>query len=225
MSSEQKIEQIIVDLGLTAPRITPAMIDELMREVTYSTHVVPGTTTTVATAIDGAGFTLCTVSSACASPENFNPALGIEIAITKARGAARDKLWELEGYRLKRALHDARSSKSTKALEQIRTVLAKPGAGTESPLLAAAKTLALEVGATAEELASGTAQRRQQAQVMAGKPAACACGCPGPQPWRPGCPCSRQDTPAEAKARHAYLIGDPDWHRHLGLQADPAPGL
>lgn len=212
MSSEQKIEQIIVDLGLTAPRITPAMIDELMREVTYSTHVVPGTTTTVATAIDGAGFTLCTVSSACASPENFNPALGIEIAITKARGAARDKLWELEGYRLKRALHDARSTNSTKALEQIRAVLARPsealakaapghacercgartlaagGSGCScyrlsfsvtldeaiaaepgaSALLTAARTLALEVGATAEELASGTAQRRQQVQAMGG---------------------------------------------------------
>lgn len=132
MSSEQKIEQILVDLGLTGPRITPGMIDELMREVTYSTHVVPGTTTTVATAIDGAGFTLCSVSSACASPENFNPALGIEIAITKARGAAREKLWELEGYRLSRALRDARSNTSTKALEQIRAVLAKPGAVTET---------------------------------------------------------------------------------------------
>lgn len=133
MSSEQKIEQILVDLGLTGPRITPVMIDELMREVTYSTHVVPGTTTTVATAIDGAGFTLCTVSSACASPENFNPALGIEIAITKARAAAREELWKLEGYRLKRALHDARSTNSTKALEQIRTVLAKPSADRWAP--------------------------------------------------------------------------------------------
>lgn len=221
MSSEQKIEQIIVDLGLTAPRITPAMIDELMREVTYSTHVVPGTKTTVATAIDGAGFTLCAVSSASVSPENFNPALQIEIAITKARDAARAKLWELEGYRLSRALHDARSSKSTKALEQIRAVLAKPGT-VESPLLTAARTLALEVGATAEELASGTAQRRQQAQVMAGKPATCASGCPGPQPGRPGCPCSRQDTPEEAAARAAYLNGDPAWRSALdGLAADP----
>lgn len=126
MNQEQKVEQILVDLGLTAPRITPAMIDELMSEVTYSTHLISGTTTTVATAIDGAGFTLCSVASASASPENFNPALGIEIAITKARAAARDKLWELEGYRLKRALHDARSEKSTASLEQIRAILAKP---------------------------------------------------------------------------------------------------
>lgn len=216
MTSEQKIEQILVELGLTAPRVTPAMIDELMREVTYSTHVVPGTTTTVATAIDGAGFTLCTVSSACASPENFNPALGIEIAITKARDAARDKLWEFEGYRLKRALHDARSATSTKALEQIRAVLHRPGdaesrrtlgftvartckhcgartldAGgsgcrcwelplmtldeaiaaepAASPLLMAAQALAVEVGATAEALAAGTAIRRHIASGMTGQ--------------------------------------------------------
>lgn len=124
MTHEQKIENIIIELGLTAPRITPEMIDELMGQVTYSTSVISGTTTTLATAIDAAGFTLCTISSACASPENFNPALGIEIAITKARAAAREKLYELEGYRLKRALHDARLNSSTKALEQIRTVLA-----------------------------------------------------------------------------------------------------
>lgn len=180
MNHEQKIESILTDLGLTAPRITPAMIDELMRQVTYSTSVVSGTTTTLATAIDGSGFTLCTVASATASPENFNPALGIEIAITKARDAAREKLWELEGYRLKRALHDARHSTSTLALEQIRTVLARtqPGsagshthdiglgagvyghAAAEQPaaslLLTAAKTLALEVEATAAGVASGT---------------------------------------------------------------------
>lgn len=134
MNQEQKVELILVDLGLTAPRITPAMIDELMREVTYSTHLISGTTTTVATAIDGAGFTICSVASASASPENFNPALGIEIAITKARDAARAKLWELEGYRLKRALHDARSEKSTASLEQIRAILAKPRQAEPVPL-------------------------------------------------------------------------------------------
>lgn len=180
MNHELKIESILADLGLTAPRITPAMIDELMRQVTYSTSVVSGTTTTLATAIDGSGFTLCTVASASASPENFNPALGIEIAITKARAEAREKLWELEGYRLKRALHDARHSTSTMALEQIRTVLGRtqPGsAGSHahdarlyagvsdeataaqpaaSLLLTAAKTLALEVEVTAAGIANGT---------------------------------------------------------------------
>lgn len=166
MTHEQKIEKILTELGLTAPRITPEMIDELMGQVTYSTSVISGTTTTLATAIDAAGFTLCTISSACASPENFNPALGIEIAITKARAAAREKLLELEGYRLKRALHDARLNSSTKALEQIRAVLATSHdpsveAGHACPpdyALLAKRTqlLSISLGATAKELLEGT---------------------------------------------------------------------
>lgn len=120
---EQKVEAIILSAGLTAPRLTPAMIDQLMAGVTYSTHVVPGTTTTVAYAVAPSGFVLCAGESACASPENFNPALGIEMAITKATAMARDKLWELEGYRLKQALHEVSTGTATKALEQIRSVL------------------------------------------------------------------------------------------------------
>jgi hypothetical protein len=122
---EQKVEAIIISAGLIAPRITPAMIDQLMEGVTFSTHVVPGTTTTLASAVASSGFVLCTVESACASPENFNPALGIEIALTKARTTARDKLWELEGYRLKQALHEVSTGTASKALEQIRSVLSR----------------------------------------------------------------------------------------------------
>lgn len=120
---EQKIEITLQSLGVTAPRLTPAMIEELLEKVTYSTHVLTGTTVTVATAVDASGFALCSVVSACAAPETFNPALGIEIAIAKAKAAARDKLWELEGYRLKRALYAARQDVATKALEQLRAVL------------------------------------------------------------------------------------------------------
>lgn len=127
---EQKVEAIIISAGLTAPRLTPAMIDQLMEGVTFSTHVVPGTTTTLASAIASSGFVLCTVESACASPENFNPALGIEIALTKARTVARERLWELEGYRLKQALHEVSTGAASKALEQIRAVLAREGSAT-----------------------------------------------------------------------------------------------
>lgn len=122
---EKRIEVAILDLGLTAARITPAMIDELMEGVTFSTHVVPGTTTTLATAIDSCGIPLCVSMASSAAAANFNPALGIEAAITKAKAAAREKLWELEGYRLKRALHEAGQATSTRALEQIRDVLAR----------------------------------------------------------------------------------------------------
>ena len=156
---EKKYEAIILDLGLTAPRITPAMINELMDRVTYATQVVPGTATTLATAIAASGFTLCTVESACASPENFNPALGIEIAITKARAAAREKLWELEGYRLTQALYEVRQDSGTQALEQIRTVLGRGAvvmsAPTPSLWIGRVRNLSRSLAATADDLCAG----------------------------------------------------------------------
>lgn len=48
------------------------------------------------------GFTV-TGESACASPENFDKELGRKIA----RNNAVNKIWALEGYLLKQALHDA----------------------------------------------------------------------------------------------------------------------
>jgi Phage protein (N4 Gp49/phage Sf6 gene 66) family len=129
IEQEQKVEAIIISAGLTAPRLTPAMIEQLMVGVSFSARVVEGTTTTLASAIAPSGFVLCTVDSACASPENFNPALGIEIALNKARVAAREALWKLEGYRLKQALYESRQSTSSAALEQIRAVLRRGTAG------------------------------------------------------------------------------------------------
>lgn len=48
------------------------------------------------------GFTV-TGESACASPENFNPEFGRQLA----RKQAIEKVWMLEGYRLRQRLHDA----------------------------------------------------------------------------------------------------------------------
>lgn len=123
--NEAAVEQRIADLGLTAPRVTPAMIEDLLQGVTYSTHVVPGTITTLASAVMPNGFVLCTVHSAAASPENFNPSLGIEIAINKASAAAREKLYEFEGYRLKQALHEVRTERASQATAQIRALLSR----------------------------------------------------------------------------------------------------
>lgn len=47
-----------------------------------------------------------TGESACASPENFDEALGRDIA----RRNAKDKIWSLEGYLLKQDLHEKRES-------------------------------------------------------------------------------------------------------------------
>lgn len=123
--NEAAIEQRIVELGLTAPRVTPAMIEELLKGVTYSTHIIPGTTTVLASAIMPSGFVLCTIHSASAAPDNFNPSLGIEIAINKASAAAREKLYEFEGYRIKQALHEVRTERASQATAQIRAVLSR----------------------------------------------------------------------------------------------------
>jgi hypothetical protein len=101
------IEQQIVALGLTAPRITPAQIDALVEQLSFHTSVIPGTTTTLASAINPAGFEIATASAGCVSPENFNELLGRNTAIAKVKAIARNELWKLEGYRLKANLLEA----------------------------------------------------------------------------------------------------------------------
>ncbi|ASN72217.1 hypothetical protein 3S15_30 [uncultured Caudovirales phage] len=122
--AEQQIETKIVSLGLTAPRITPQHIHKLLEGVNYHTHVIPGTTTILATAIMPSGFTLATAESACVSPENFNLQLGIEIAIRKAKDAAIDALWKLEGYRLKQTMHEIKQEAGQAALDRMRATVA-----------------------------------------------------------------------------------------------------
>lgn len=90
-------------LGLTAPRVTPEAINELMSRLKFNVYVVPGTNTTQACAIYN-GFVLVTGETSCVSKENFNAELGAKYAIDNAKTLAWDKLWELEGWRLKREL-------------------------------------------------------------------------------------------------------------------------
>ncbi|MEH8118748.1 Gp49 family protein [Aeromonas allosaccharophila] len=101
---DAEMEREIQTLGLTAPRVTPDQIDALMRGVRYEVQVVPGTTTTLATAIAANGFTLAIGMTACADPANFNAELGAKYAIKDAEAKARQELWKLEGWRLKRFL-------------------------------------------------------------------------------------------------------------------------
>lgn len=96
MTTEAAIEQEIQSKGLTAPRITPTDIDALMRGALVQYHVFPETTMTVCCLKLANGYTV-TGESACASPENFDPDLGRKIATDNAR----QKLWALEGYRLR----------------------------------------------------------------------------------------------------------------------------
>jgi len=95
--NEQAIEHEIQAKGLTAARITPQMIDDTI--VTCDYHVFPGTTLTVCALSLKNGFQVVG-ESACASPENFNEEIGRKIAFDNAR----NKIWALEGYRLRSAL-------------------------------------------------------------------------------------------------------------------------
>jgi hypothetical protein len=95
--NDQAIEQEIKDKGLTAARVTPQRVDEVIVGEDY--HVFPGTTLTVCVLTLANGFTV-TGESACASPENFDTELGRKIA----RDNAKQKIWALEGYALRERL-------------------------------------------------------------------------------------------------------------------------
>lgn len=119
MSTDQAIEQEIQAKGLTAPRVTPQRIEEVIAGEYYFT-ALQGAQREKLAATSGFigvahpdqlglltfcvlvlknGFTV-TGESACASPENFNVELGQKIA----RANAVNKIWPLEGYLLKQQL-------------------------------------------------------------------------------------------------------------------------
>lgn len=115
--NDATIESEIQAKGLTAPRVTPAQIEEVIEYETYFTpsEVVelrggqliaqhPLRLLTICVLVLKNGFTV-TGESACASPENFDAELGRKIA----RANAVAKIWPLEGYLLKQRLSDARA--------------------------------------------------------------------------------------------------------------------
>lgn len=123
--NDQAIEQEIQAKGLTAPRVTPAMIEAIITSEHYFTagdgycgaaslNLPAGGETpliappeqldllTFCVLVLRNGFTV-TGESACASPENFDAEVGRKIA----RANAINKVWPLEGYLLKQMLHQA----------------------------------------------------------------------------------------------------------------------
>lgn len=103
------VEQDLINAGLTAPRVTPAAIEEVIAYENY--HVAsqaPQSRTdyppsldllTICVLVLKNGFTV-TGESACASPENFNAEIGRRIA----REHAMEKIWPLLGYELRTKL-------------------------------------------------------------------------------------------------------------------------
>ena len=118
---DKDIEQEIQAKGLTAPRVTPQHIEEVIASEHYFTagQGVSGYVSsrdqqpdqfcyersldmlTFCVLVLKNGFTV-TGESACASPENFDAEIGRKIA----RENAVNKVWALEGYLLKQQLHD-----------------------------------------------------------------------------------------------------------------------
>lgn len=107
------IEAEIQAKGLTAPRVTPQLIEATIAEEYWFTAAAalkgtPGESSpslkllTICILVLFNGFTV-TGESACASPENFDAELGRKIA----RANAVAKIWPLEGYRLKTKLFGA----------------------------------------------------------------------------------------------------------------------
>ncbi|AUR81814.1 hypothetical protein NVP1013O_67 [Vibrio phage 1.013.O._10N.286.54.F9] len=96
---DNAIEKEIQDKGLTAPRVTPDRLEEVIKDEQY--HAFPGSTFTSCLLTLENGFTVHG-ESACASPENFDAELGAKIA----RDNAKNKIWALEGYLLKQKLHE-----------------------------------------------------------------------------------------------------------------------
>lgn len=111
MKPEEEIETMITASGKTAPRLTPADIDAAI-VADYSFTAAQATEgcpqhpslayLTICVLVLRNGFTV-TGESACASPENFDAAIGHKIA----RENAREKIWALEGYLLKSRLAEA----------------------------------------------------------------------------------------------------------------------
>lgn len=99
---EQEIEKEIQKKGLNAPRLTPTLIDEAIIKEDY--YVFPGTTVTVCCLTLKNGFNTIG-ESAAASPENFDEEVGRKVSKERAR----EKIWALEGYRLKQQLFESKS--------------------------------------------------------------------------------------------------------------------
>ena len=108
MTNDKERQAAFEQAGAVYPKVDAGDIDALMEQVEYDVHVIPDSTTTVVTAYmpmklrNGASinFTLATEVMACVDPRNFNAELGAKYGIEKTEKAARNKLWELEGYLL-----------------------------------------------------------------------------------------------------------------------------
>ena len=82
-------------------KVSPDHISTMHDSLTYTFSRIGESTVTVCCAFLPNGFQVATGESACVDPTNYDQELGEKYAKERAANAAKDKLWELEGYLLK----------------------------------------------------------------------------------------------------------------------------
>lgn len=107
MSTDVSLEQQIAVLGFSTPRVTPEQIDALVEKLSIHTYLIPGTTTTLASALNPLGFEVATASANVSVAAEFSESIGRNAAIASVKALARKELWKLETYRLKQNLFEA----------------------------------------------------------------------------------------------------------------------
>lgn len=90
------------------PKIHKEDIQAQLEACTFEVDQREGRTVTHVHVYDHAGYFLASGFSACVDPANFNAELGQEYALQQALGNAEGKLWQLEGYHLKKELEAGR---------------------------------------------------------------------------------------------------------------------
>ncbi len=98
--NEDRIEQLIVDKLLKAPRLTPTNIDEKIKSATYT--ILPSGKVMVCELLLINGFSVRGEASVV-SKANFDYEIGQEISYKNAR----EKIWQLEGYLLQDKLFNS----------------------------------------------------------------------------------------------------------------------
>lgn len=89
--NEEEIEQAVRTKGLTAPRVTPADIDGLIKGKTFT--ILPSGKCMICEITLYNGFTVVGKASVV-SPENFDEEIGKSISFEDAR----NQIWQLAGY-------------------------------------------------------------------------------------------------------------------------------
>lgn len=74
-------------------------VQSVLEAATVDLHLVPGTTTTIATVILDGGFVVAHGTSACMNPADFDSKMGMESAIADAMIKATNNLMDMEAYK------------------------------------------------------------------------------------------------------------------------------